>query len=439
MAQGARRSTDADVVVVGGGLAGLSAAAELTRAGRRVVVVEATDRVGGRQRSSELGGVVVEEGAVFFGSNYPLLNSWVDTAGLRHDLRVYDAVATPTFPAGECMPHSLRGILGFPRLSLREKVALVPWMASLLPLLGPVKASLGEEVTSPVLRRLDRVASDTYLRRWVGPGFVEWFASPFMESLSFARAEDWSALAGLQLLVFAAMGKLHGVRSGNSRIAEAVAKDVDVRFDSRAVRVAPDVSGVTVEVESGGGTEELRGTDVVLAVPAPQALDLVGGALAHRIGGFPYSSSIVIAVVLRDMAAYVPAASFYGGPEGLRHVTGLAVLRDGPDDPVLAYGSVRHPWQYEWFDAPDDDLYPCVIDSLEEGNGGPVDVVAKKVIRWRHSIPVSGPGSLQRRRDVLALAAEVPHVHLAGDWLISPSQEGALVTGKRAGEAILDS
>lgn len=431
------RSRDVDVVVVGGGLAGLSAAHELTGAGRRVLVVEATDRVGGRQRSSDLGGVVVEEGAVFFGPNYPLLNSWVDVAGLRDDLRVYDALTTPPFPAGESMPHSIRGILAFPRFSLREKLAILPWAASVAPLFGALKASLYKDATSPLLRRLDAVPAATYLRRWVGPGFVEWFASPFMESLSFARAEDWSALAGLQLLVFAAMGKLHGVRSGNSGIAEAIAKDVDVAYETRAVRVAPDASGVTVEVESGGRASELRGADVVLAVPAPLARDLVSGPLADHLAGFPYSSSIVIAVVVADVAARVPAVSFYGGPEGLRQITGLAVLRDGPGDPVLAYGSVRHPWQYEWFDAPDEDLYPHVVDSLEEGNGGPVDVLAKKVIRWRHSIPVSGPGSLQRRRRALALAAEVPHLYVAGDWLISPSQEGALVTGKRAGEAIL--
>jgi monoamine oxidase len=57
----------ADVLVIGAGAAGLAAAAELTRAGRSVLIVEARDRIGGRCYTRRLPGlrVPVELGAEF--------------------------------------------------------------------------------------------------------------------------------------------------------------------------------------------------------------------------------------------------------------------------------------------------------------------------------------------------------------------------------------
>ena len=63
--------SDVDVVVIGAGLAGLGAATALRAAGRRALVLEAADRIGGRAWTTqppELGGVWFDMGAVWLHS-----------------------------------------------------------------------------------------------------------------------------------------------------------------------------------------------------------------------------------------------------------------------------------------------------------------------------------------------------------------------------------
>jgi phytoene dehydrogenase-like protein len=76
-------TSQADVVVVGGGLAGLSAAVHLHRAGLAVTVCEAGDEVGGRVRTDRRDGFLLDRGFQVVLPAYPELRRQVDLSALR--------------------------------------------------------------------------------------------------------------------------------------------------------------------------------------------------------------------------------------------------------------------------------------------------------------------------------------------------------------------
>ena len=81
---GAATEGSADVIVIGAGLAGLSAARHLRARGASVIVLEARDRAGGRVHSQRLGGgQMIDLGAQFMGDAHTHVAALADEAGLR--------------------------------------------------------------------------------------------------------------------------------------------------------------------------------------------------------------------------------------------------------------------------------------------------------------------------------------------------------------------
>lgn len=147
----------ADVVVVGAGFAGLSAARELARLGHDVVVVEGRDRVGGRSYTATLAGVPVDLGATFVGPTQDAVVALAAELGCE---------SVPTYGNGKNLirwrgrVRSYRSTI--PRLSILElvDVSRIQWRFARIARKVPV----GEPWTSPVAAELDAVSLDEWLR-----------------------------------------------------------------------------------------------------------------------------------------------------------------------------------------------------------------------------------------------------------------------------------
>ncbi|WP_324652307.1 protoporphyrinogen/coproporphyrinogen oxidase [Georgenia sp. H159] len=101
-----------DVVVVGGGIGGLTAAWELARAGRRVTLLEASDDLGGLVRPLDIGGVVVNRGPEAFAVRRPALVDLCADLAVPTELPAHGSwLLTPERGA---FPSPARAMLGIP-------------------------------------------------------------------------------------------------------------------------------------------------------------------------------------------------------------------------------------------------------------------------------------------------------------------------------------
>jgi monoamine oxidase len=101
-----------DVVVVGAGLAGLAAARKLAAAGKKVVVIESDNRVGGRVLNIDIGGGhITEGGAEFIGETQDHIAQLAKDVGLE-TFKTYNDGNNLYYRNGTALPYQSTGPLG---------------------------------------------------------------------------------------------------------------------------------------------------------------------------------------------------------------------------------------------------------------------------------------------------------------------------------------
>jgi monoamine oxidase len=260
--------TDADVVVVGAGFAGLSTARRLTRLSRTVVVLEGRDRVGGRSLTTTIAGIPVDLGGTFVGPTQDEVLKLAAELGCE---------TVPTHNAGTNLirwrgrVRSYRSTI--PRLSMIEllDVSRIQWRVERLSRQVPV----AEPWASPIAHRLDDQSLESWLRSVHASAStrdlmaimarVTWGAEP--ADVSMLHAVRYVKAAGGLGPMLDVEGGAQQDRfpSGTQQIALKMAEELGdaVRRDAIVRRIERLADGVVVHTE----TDAITARAVVVAIP----------------------------------------------------------------------------------------------------------------------------------------------------------------------------
>jgi monoamine oxidase len=254
------------VLVAGAGLAGLTAARELTKQGAGVIVVDARDRVGGRvltTREPFLHGEHAEAGADLIDESQTEICKLISAIGLR-TAKILPGGFTPVQQIGG--RRRIGGKRAWQELERRVQPEVRAFCVSEQRWDGGVAASLARE---SVAQWLDRIRAPKRLRD-VAVGLRGFFlADP--DDLSLLALADQFAEEG-------APGgeKMFRIVGGNDRLPVLLAKALGPRVRLRTIlrRITQTGRGVTAALESDGRIEEARADYLICALPATTLRDI---------------------------------------------------------------------------------------------------------------------------------------------------------------------
>ena len=440
----------AHVVVIGGGIAGLSAAFFLRDEHLRVTVLDGAPRLGGKLSASDVAGVAMDEGAEALLARRPEGIELVTAVGLDGDLVPAGVTSSAIYTRGAMRPLPRRQFMGVPA-DLDELAATG--------VVSPEGVARAREEPARAAGAGDASVTE-YIGSRLGAEVVDRLVDPLLGGVYAGRSEDLSFLATLAPLAVAARRARHPDRGGRlaapagraagqpagaaakpapvfvslttgiGALPEAVAKasGADVRTNAMVRELKRTETGWRLTVGSAADPEYLDADAVILATPAAPAARLLkdsAGEAAARLAEIPYASMAIVTLAFRaeDFPAQQRSGYLVPAVDGraVKAVTfstvkwpHLAAQARAREQVHVVRCSVGRSGDVAVLQRDDEDLAALAAAELAGAIGVTAKTVARRVTRWGGGLPQYNVGHLDRVAAIRAAVAAQPGLAVAG-------------------------
>lgn len=465
-----------DVIVIGGGVAGLVAARACARLGLSVSIIEAADAVGGPVAGHDVAGLHLDSGTESFAVRGGTVAAFIEELGLTDDVVAPNPAGAwlhlPALggkPGSVSVPLPQAGVLGIPGSPLADDVRrVVGWSGSLrayVDRLMPVltigrEHSLGDLVAKRMGRRVlerlvEPVASGVYTTSSrdleidvVAPGLNRALttAGSLSGAVSALRtaAPAGSAIGGLRggmsRLPAALVADLahFGATIETGRTATALTRAGTTEEPSWVVTLAPMAAPTQADAASAPAADTARGARfVIVATQGAQALRLLAplGEAHDALSEleWPGPTAVTLATLVVDAPALDAHPRGTGALVGvdtpgvtakaLTHVTAkwswvAAAAGAGRHVVRLSYGRAGEPSPTDALS--DDELQALALSDASAILG--VDLTERMLLgfartEWRDALSPATIGAPERVAKVREALADTPGIDVTGAWL----------------------
>lgn len=438
-----------DIVVLGGGISGLTTAFWLARGGMKVAVLEASARVGGAIQTHADGPWRFEMGPNTVLESHESVTRLIQECGLEDEKVTAAPSARRRFlwkaDRLHALPAGPPGFLRTPLFSARAKLRLLRE-----PFISRPANDMEESIAQFVRRRL-------------GPEFLDFAVGPFVSGVYAGDPERLSVRWAVQKihalerdhgsLIRGALARRKGPAPGGAMISfrnglEALPRRLaerigDVRTGVTCLRIVRMETGFRAETDAG----PVEARRIVLAVPADAAARLLDEATAGASLSFaeiPYAPVAVAALGyrredvehaldgfgflvprrqgLRILGCLFPSSIFpQRAPEG--HAA-LAVFVGGRTDPEIVERN-------------NDEVLAVVEEDLRRALGVRCGPAYSLVRRWPRAIPQYELGHGRFVELAEKIERDLPGLHLGGNYLRGVSVPDCIKNATALAEEIL--